>query len=478
MKLNKTLYLLLTMGALTACGISGANAGEKQATSSDISEKKDIKNIKENTAEEIKITKKEDIRDLGGMNVVLAGWRDVNEPEIKKSSQDEALWEYRNDMMDTHNFTFAQKGMAGWNELLELMSTSTIAGDPAAQVFRIHVNFLEAAKNSGLCYDLATLDSIDVHDSKWGTPLTEKMTVGDSVYGLSPQENPLMCIYFNKRVFEEAGLAPDLLYELQASGEWTWEKFEEISDKITQDTDGDGNNDIHAINCNTNFFSQAAIFSNGGSFIGLDENGKYYNNMSSPETIAGLEWAKKYWNTDNEIIPEHWDGHRALFTSGKIGMYLAGSWEGVVFTQDLMPDDWGMVAFPKGPDADGYTSLYSFDAYVIPSSYTKEEAENITFAYDMWTNAAPGYDGPEDWKISLYPHYRDERVIEETLTMLRNTTNPQVDHSNILSGAGIVTTNIGSDIYFDRQTVKEAIESRKSQWQIEIDKINEANNNL
>lgn len=484
MKLNKLLFSLLatsmTIGSLTAC--ANVSAGEITIDHSALEDKievekaeqKEEKVVKEEAKkEEAIVEEEEELYDCNGMEIVLAGWGDVREPEVKTSAQQEALWEYRNDMMEKHNFTFAERGMAGWNELLELLSTSTMAGDPAAEVFRIHVNFLDTAKNSGLLYDLATLDNIDVHDEKWGKPLTEKMSVGDSVYGLSPQENPLMCIYFNKRIFEEAGLDGDLLYDLQASGDWTWEKFEEISDILTQDFDNDGINDVNAINCNTYFFTQAAIFSNGGSFIGRDENGKYFNNMSSPETIEALEWAQKYWKTDNELIPEHWDGHRALFTSGKVAMYLAGAWEsGVLSKTSNMPDEWGLVAFPKGPRADDYTALYSYDAYVIPASFSKEEAEAIALGYNMWTNQPPGYDGPDDWKLRQYPYYKDDRAIDETLTMLKYSDNPQIDNSSVLSAAGIVAAAIGSDIYFDRMSISEAIESRQSHWQIELDKIN------
>lgn len=455
--MKRIITLLLaasTIGALTACGSAEPTSGTEVAVETEVVETEEV--------------------DLGGMEIVLAGWGDIVEPKVKSSAQQEAMWEYRHDIMEKYNFTFEQKGLAGWNELLELLSTSTMAGDPAAELFRIHVNFLETAKNSGLLYDLATLKNIDVHDPKWGKPLTEKMTSGDAVYAVSPQESPLMCIYFNKRIFEEAGLDPNILYDLQASGEWTWDKFWEISNMITQDVDNDGVNDIYAINCNTYFFAQAAIFSNGGSYVGRNADGTYFNNTSSPETVEALEWSKRYWDTDNEIIPEHWDGHRALFTSGKIGMYLSGAWEASVFTQEAMPDDWGLVAFPKGPSADTYTSLYSFDGYVIPASFSKEEAEAIAFAYNMWTNPTPGYEGKDDWKTVLYPVYRDERAIEETLTMLKNSSNPQLDHSSILYSAGIIPGTIGSDVYWDKMTVKEAIESREFQWQAEIDKINSA----
>ncbi|WP_305767009.1 ABC transporter substrate-binding protein [Candidatus Epulonipiscium viviparus] len=479
MKFNKILLVSALMaGALTACGDSESAVSEH--TKIDALKELVETVAAEAAAEDKKYDKMHQAiaenaeRDLGGMEIVMAGWGNVTEPEVKTSTQQEMLWEYRNEMMEKHNFSYEEKKMATWDGLLELMSTSTMAGDPAAQIFRIHVNFLEAAKNSGLLYDLASLDSIDVRADKWGKPLIDRMSDGDAVYGVSIVENPLICVYFNKRLFEEAGIDPELLYDLQAAGEWTWEKFEEISELVTRDLDNDGLIDIHAINCNPYFFTQAAVFSNGSSYVMMDEDGQYHNNLNDPKTRAAFEWARDYWQTDNEIMPENWDGHINLFLDGKVAMYLAGSWNAVALKPSAMADDWGMVAFPMGPSATEYPALYSYDAYVIPATYTKEEAENIAYAYDIFTNPAPGYDQPDDWKINLYSRFRDTRAVDETLTMLRNSKNPQLDHSSVLAGAGLQAGEIGSEIYTEEASIEQAIESRMSQWNIELDKINSA----
>ncbi|ONI45382.1 hypothetical protein AN642_01620 [Epulopiscium sp. SCG-B10WGA-EpuloA2] len=452
-------------GALTACG------GDEPTVTEEVKEepKVEVESVKEEV--EVVEEAKEVVRDLGGMDIVLGAWANLIEPEEKKSAQEEATWEFRNNNMEKYNYTFAQKSIGAWDELLELLSTSTMSGEPAAEIFRIHANFIGAARDSGLLYDLANLDALDLSDPKWSQPLIETMTVGDSVYGVCQFGRPARVIFFNKRLFEESGLDPDILYDLQASGEWTWDKFMEISEQLTHDTDNDGVNDTYALIMNQSVFANAAVFSNGGSYVGRDENGKYFYNLTSPESMAGLEWATEYWATEYDVRPSHWNGHKEMFYTGQAAMYLGSEWECTTLTPELMIDDWGMVAFPKGPNATEHMAIFIDDAYVIPSSFTKEEAENIAFAYNLWTDPSPEYDFEDSWKSSLYPLYRDERAIEETIVMLREPGIGVSDYSTLIAG-NVKTGQMAEDIYWGKMTAAESVEAQQSIWQAELDKIN------
>ncbi|ONI44070.1 hypothetical protein AN641_08355 [Candidatus Epulonipiscioides gigas] len=466
MKFNKFLCLGLMACTLTACGGDEPTVTEEVKVVKE-EPKVEVKDVKE----EVKVVEEEPVRDLGGLVVTIASWADVTEPEEKKSAQEEALWEYRNEMMEKHNFGFEELALSKWDGTLELMSTSTMAGDPAAEIFRFNATFNGAAKESGLCYDWASLDSIDLTDEKWHQPFIELMSEGDKVYGISLFDRPKRVLFFNKRLFEEAGLDPELLYDLQASGEWTWDKFMEVSEKLTRDTDNDGINDIYALIMNQGTFATAAVFANGGSYVDVDENGDYINTLGSPKSMAALEWCQDYWETDYAIRPEHWNGHKELFITGGAAMYIGEEWESTNFTQDVMSDDWGMVVFPKGPDADNYITVYNPKAWVLPNSYTKEEAEDIAFALDLWTEPAPGYDDPDAWMAASYPSYRDARAVEETLVIMRDPEVMASDYSLFISSK-VKVTQAAEDVYWNRMTPNEAVEAQKSIWQAELDKLN------
>ncbi|ONI46385.1 hypothetical protein AN641_01580 [Candidatus Epulonipiscioides gigas] len=474
MNLKKFLYIglaTLTIGSLTACGgdTESASTEDTKVVKEDI--KEEVKVVKEEVKEEVE-KEQEEVRDLGGLVVTIASWADVVEPNEKKSAQEEALWEYRHEMMEKHNFKFEELALTTWDGMLELMSTSTLAGEPAAEIFRFQSNFNLAAKNSGLAYDIATLDSIDLTDSKWSSTLIDIMTEGDSVYGLATFGRPSKVLFFNKRILEEAGIEPDSLYDMQANGTWTWEAFMELSEKVTQDTDNDGVNDIYMLPMHSGSFAQATIFSNGGSYLGIDENGDYFNNLESPESIEAFEWIADYWKTDYDAYPSHWNGHLEMFTTGKTAFFLGDEWQCTVLTPTAMSDDWGMVAFPKGPSGDNYIGIYSDAAWVIPNTYTKEEAEDIAFALDIWTNKAPEYDYEEIWMTELYPLYRDARAIEETLAMLRQPENAKAFHASFLA-QNIKINQAFDDVFWNKTTPMEGLEAQRGLWEAEIKKLNE-----
>lgn len=457
MKFSKLFLIGMTMATLTACG----GAEETAEVAAPVAE----------VAAPVAAETEEPVRDLGGLVVTIASWADIKEPEEKKSAQEEALWEYRHEMMEKHNFGFEELALSTWDGTLELMSTSVLAGDPAAEIFRFNANYNGSAKESGLAYDLASLDSIDLTDAKWSQSLIEMMSDGDKVYGLSLFDRPKRLIFFNKRLFEEAGLDPELLYDLQASGDWTWDAFMEISEKLTRDTDNDGINDTYALIMNQTVFAQAATFSNGSSYVAVDENGDYINNLVSPESMAALEWCADYWATDFDIRPEHWNGHKDLFMSGGAAMYIGDEWESTNFTQEAMPDDWGMVVFPKGPAADNYVVVYNEKAWVIPNSYTKEEAEDIAFALNLWTEPTPGYDEPDSWMTAQYPVYRDPRAVEETLVIARDPEVMLSDYALFIASK-VRTSQAAEDVYWNRATPAEAVEAQVGIWQAELDKLN------
>lgn len=408
-------------------------------------------------------------RDLGGKTITIANYNNIVEPDEKFTTYEEVLWEYRHELMDTHNFTFEQKGLGTWDTMLELFATSSLSGNPAAEIFRMDPRFTIAAMNSGLCYDLATLDSIDIENPMWLDTTEEMMTRDDSVYGVFTTFAPRRLLFFNKRLFEEAGLDPNLPYDLQASGEWTWEAFEEISQKLTRDIDNDGLTDVHAMVFDHAKFFSMAVLSNGGSFVEKNEDDMFYNNLSSPETMEALEWAAAYAQKNYEIFPTNWKGQTAMFINAQAAMVIADDWE--TATIKNMDDDYGVVLFPKGPNATEHVVFTQDSAWVIPNTYSKAEAEDIAFALKMWMALPPEYDDPDAWRLASYANYRDDRAVDETLALAREPGVAKVDYSTVIGSA--VNTNLFiNKIYINGLTPVESVEAINAVWQAELDKVN------
>lgn len=417
--IKKLLAIILVIAlslSLAACGNSDTTKTEEVAAAVSTETTTDAVTEEADVEEE-----PEPVMDLGGMEITIGDWWSPEEPAAPTTAKEEATLAYREMIQEKYNFKIKQVAVGGWGEMQELYTTSVMAEDPAADIFILAPSWVAQPLANGLFYDLATLDNLDLSDSKWNNEVVSKLTYGDSIYGMAVgMPEPRIGMYWNKRLFEEAGLDADLPYDLQASGEWTWAKFEELCEKLTVDTNNDGVIDSYAMANFSVEFLRAAVTSNNATFIGKDASGKVYNATEEPNFLEAAQWFQSLIEKGYEMPqPEdsNWDWFMSAFHDSKVAMafgeqYKCGNWAD-------MTDDWGFVLIPKGPKATSYAGYFSDNIVVIPSSFDKETAEKIAFAYNLWANPTPGYEDEGDgWKDNYYTRYRDERAVDETLAMM------------------------------------------------------------
>ncbi|HEX3022668.1 MAG TPA: extracellular solute-binding protein [Lachnospiraceae bacterium] len=466
--------LVLSMTVLTACGGKKTDK-EVSSTGTDAQESKeqettDVKETEETA--ETATEAEEPAMDLGGMEIIIGDWWSSGEEAEPTTAQQEATQEYRKMIQEKYNFTIKQVNVADFDTYQETFTTSTMAEDPAASIFMMAPSWISQPLANGLIYDLSTLKNFDLTEAKWNQSVTKQMTYGNSIYGMaSGKPEPKLGLYWNKRLFKEAGLDPDLPYELQASGEWTWKKFEELCKKLTIDSNNDGKIDSYAMaNFSPDFF-RAAVISNNAQFIGKDESGKFFNATTDPNFLESLQWVTKLIEDGYEMpTPEdaEWDWFIAAFHDGKAAMhfgeqYRTGTWSD-------MKDDYGFVLCPKGPKSDTYATYFGDNIAVIPSCFDAETAEKIAFAYNLWTNPTPGYEDVEDWKDFYYTRFRDERAVDETLSMMYEDGIAREEYLPFVYGTSF--GDFAYDLYALVSTPAEKIEAVSGMWQSLIDDAN------
>lgn len=416
--------------------------------------------------------------DLGGMEVIIADWwsSDAEEEEEELSAYDEAHDAYIEWVQETYNFTIKGQAVTSWADVPENFVNYATSGGDENYLFVLYPGSATmSAMNSGLMYDLAKIEDLDFADDKWLDVVTDVMSEGDSIYGMRADiHEPSAGMFFNKRLLEEAGINPDELYELQRNKEWTWEKFEEICKQVQEDTDNDGVIDRYAMANFTSRFYPAAVYSNGGQFIGRDENGVYYNDLESDATMEALNWALDMLGKYEMVYPAdaEWDYCFTAFKNGEavfeVGeVYQAG--------QDFgdMEDDFGFLCFPMGPRVDGYRNYSSDNIFVIPSCYDDEKARKIAIAYNLYTSPVPGYEDYESWQFDYdyYSHFRDTEAVEETLPLMVESGMPQYQ----MAVTGI---DMGPDLYWSinkDNTPAQAAEAIRNTWQSYLDERNGLN---
>ena len=366
------------------------------------------------------------VYDLGGMEIVIRDWWSPEEPAAPQDDYEEETLKYRNWIQETYNFKIKQVAISDWGsapqDFVDYVSTQ---GDENNYVFTLRNSAeLIAAMSTGLCYDLSTLDCLDFSTPKFTNNLLHKQfSKGGKIFAMyAGYSEPRTGIYFNKRLLQDAGVDPESIYDMQKAGTWTWDAFIDLCDKVQRDTDNDGAIDVYACNCNNGLLTEAAVYSNGGEFVGQDASGKYVYKLEDANTIEGLNYAKRIFDNYWEVEPEGaaWDYYKEGFINGEyVFMFeqaYAGQSQG--FLAD-MEDKWGFVMFPKGPKMNDYTNLWDNNPVCIPACYDPQRAWNIAFAWNLYTNDTPGYEDSDAWKTGYYNGYSDTRSVDETLAMMR-----------------------------------------------------------
>ena len=364
------------------------------------------------------------VYDLGGMEVVIRDWWYTEPENYPSNAYEEAEQEYRDWIQETYNFTIRRECSLEWGDPAteELTNYVSTGGDDNNYVFALTpMASTTSAVQSGMMYDLATLDCLDFTESKFVNKVHELYGKAGSIYAMATGAGEPRCgIFFNKRLLEEANIDPESIYDMQANGTWTFEAWENLCKQVHRDTNNDGEIDVYAVNANDGNMINQAVWSNGGEYVGKDADGNYILKLEDPKTMEGLEFAMNILNNYWEKEPEDaaWDYYKESFVNGNYVFLPEEGWATTAFLQDS-EDDWGFVMFPKGPQMSDYTNVWNDNLYVIPACYDADKAWKIAFAYNLYTNEVPGYEDYEGWKDGEYNKFRDMRSVDETIAMMR-----------------------------------------------------------
>lgn len=410
------------------------------------------------------------VRDLGGLEVVIGNWWE-GEPKDPSTTYEEDLAAYREMIQEKYNFKITVKNIGGWGEFQELFTTSVMANSPQASVYVLDSRWVPALLNQGLFYPVNELESFNFEDEKWNQAVNDLMTFNGQQYGFATGVEPRLGVFFNKRLFEDAGISPELPYDLQASGQWTWDEFKKLAQQLTVDKDNDGVIDTYGLASFSADYFTAAVYSNDAKFVGKDENGLFYNATQEPNFLEALQWARSIYD-EGYVMPKpegsEWNWFESTFPDGKVAMRVAEDYSKGNFQE--MSDDWGFVMFPAGPKGKLVSTLRE-NIYVIPSSYDAKTADDIAFAYDLYTNPLEGYEKDETWKLGAYGQYRDARAVDETIDKMRN------GELVIRTESYVYGLDVGDIVYAldsGEATPQEKIEEVQQSWNALIDDANRA----
>lgn len=413
--------------------------------------------------------------DLGGMEIIIRDWWSSDEPAAPANDYEEALQEYRDWIQQTYNFTIKSQAFGDWGSTpTDFVDYATTGGDENYLFTLRDDPAITSAMANGLMYDLATLDCLDFNDIKFQrNKLHEQYSKGNSIYAMfAGYSEARTGVYFNKRLLKDAGIDPESLYDMQADGTWTWDKFEELMQKVQQDKDNDGTVDVWGLTLNEGNMTTAAVFSNGGSYIDKDASGKYVYNLESPETLEALEWTVNMFTNYDMPDPEgaEWDYYKEAFINGMAAFMVDDEYCATPgnFLED-MQDEVGFVMFPKGPKMNDYINVWTNNPIAIPACYDADKAWKLAFAWNLYTNAPSAeYLDYNGYLSTARNGIFDERAVDETVTMM-------TEKGTIAYHGMIPNLSLGSDFVWNigpGVVVSEQVEAIRDTWKAYVDEAN------
>lgn len=230
--------------------------------------------------------------------------------------------------------------------------------------------------NAGVLEPLDELAAADGYDMK--AVYGENLPVyGDGkIYGL-PAFNDIWVTFYNKQVFDEAGVAYP-----SAEG-WTWEKYIETAQQLTKSDMMWGSLMPSYDNCNYLYALQkgAQPYKEDGTANFDDplfaESVKWYyglgNDLKIQPDITSL-LAKVYpWNAFTSTGKADENG---VYANPRFGMFVCGGWVASMLTnQDQYPRDWecGIAPMPY-PEGSEPSTLAVTGCYAIPATSKNKDA--------------------------------------------------------------------------------------------------------
>lgn len=185
-----------------------------------------------------------------------------------------------------------------------------------------------------------------------------------------PKDASTFAYAYNKDVFDKAGVPyPD------PNKPYTYDEFVAVCQKLTQDTDGDGEIDQWGASFADLFMFQQYVYSNGAGFLSDD------NRTVTIDTPEFKEALQKYLDLTfkYEVTPTYEQdvalGPYQRWIAGQTGFYAAGTWDVASFMDpNTFPYNWDLCYYPTLSTGVSYTWNGTVGFCISETSENKELA--------------------------------------------------------------------------------------------------------
>jgi len=246
-----------------------------------------------------------------------------------------------------------------------------IAGGAAPDIIATEVDYFVTFASKGVLENLTPYvekDGDAFGKEDFFPAIMDRFTVNDNLYSIPRDVAPFACVFYNKKLFDEAGLP-------YPKDDWTWDDLLRLSRALTK-TDGTGRITQYGF---YGWAWQNFIYGNGGALVD-DVKNPAHTRIDDPKTIEGLQFYADLINL-YKVMPapvalaNMGMGVDLMFASGRLAMFLSGVWE----TPGLRnyDFDWDVAMFPKGPSGTQAFGSGGSGYAILKSSKNKEAAWEV-----------------------------------------------------------------------------------------------------
>lgn len=414
------------------------------------------------------------IPDFGSFNVVIKDWwTDYNPQRIPSSDYEQYTFEYREWFQENYNLKIHREAATSKeNALKDFRDYVFSGGDENNYLYVLPADSdVLSLINEGALYDLSVMQIPDDLKKAAGEREISKYPVlnyGEQFFGICDYEQtPGIGVYFNKNILKSAGVEPEMIYDLQKKNEWTFAEFEKLMETVDNNLTSNGSEDICPLSCDESVMTRQAVFSNGGSFVGKTEEGRFYSNLESEETLYALNWVKslyeKYEGTSKDNYAEKFLNHQAAFLVEEEKEILQ---DGYLKDADF---EYGFVMFPIGPMNDTYVNVCDSTFLAVPGQYDEQRVLSIVCGWLLYGIPSPGMEDV-NFNVSYAECGNcDKRAATETVFMMSQPEYGVYDCTPFIEGIDMdyLLENIGRD-----NSVEDVIQNVRDNFRESVDSAN------
>jgi len=290
--------------------------------------------------------------------------------ETKAIPVNDAVYERNQLLEERFDITFAENCTDAW---ITDFRTTIAAQEDAYDMVPLQIQTAASEAITGNLLEFSYLEHIDLSQPWWDPKLNAISTVGNKQYfaigdiTLLDKEATYI-VMFNKDVALIQQVED--LYTIVDEGAWTMDKMLEISEKVTNDLNGDGDytfDDMVGMVTDDGATLEAMYYTGGGTFFKKNAEDMPEYSVDMDRSARIIEKIQELYNSDNVMLaktlsaqgctnPWSDEGLNGMFKQGRALFY--GISLTVMSKMRDMDSDFGVIPYPKLDETDKeYTSF-------------------------------------------------------------------------------------------------------------------------